>query len=330
MRQRVRILLAVIALAAIAVPSGAGASSLSAFDTALLDASGSDRLCGDAHVDSVGDVEGATDVLNGYSHWNESVDADAVRGRPGSSGVDPNSLKGTAGRGDPPPPPPPGGGNGGTINVYFHVIRNSLGAGDVSDSRITQQMTVLNNAFSSWGWTFVFQNTDRHNNSIWYTAGPGPTSDSYKTQLHEGTADDLNVYTSSPSGGILGWATFPWQYASAPGRDGVVILNQSTPGGNASPYNLGDTLVHEVGHWMGLYHTFQGGCQGGGDQVTDTPAEKSPAYGCPAGRDSCKTKPGTDPIHNFMDYTDDSCMFEFTTGQDGRMETMWAAYRLGK
>jgi len=221
---------------------------------------------------------------------------------------------------------------GGVINVYFHVVRRGTGVsnGDITTQMINDQMTVLNNAFGRWGWTFNLVQTTRTTNSTWYTGCYGSSESAMKNALRQGTADDLNIYSCAPSGGILGYATFPSSYQSAPKKDGVVVLYSSLPGGSAAPYNLGDTGTHEVGHWMGLYHTFQGGCNGNGDFVSDTSAEKSPAYGCPDGRDTCRNKAGLDPIFNFMDYSDDACMFEFTSGQDARMDSMFTTYRYNK
>jgi hypothetical protein len=223
---------------------------------------------------------------------------------------------------------------GGVVNVYFHVLHNTDGSGgQVTPQQINDQITVLNQAFASAGFSFVLAAVDHTNNTSWYTAGPSTQAEAQmKNALRQGSADDLNFYANNPSGGYLGWATFPWSYAGRPKDDGVVALYSSLPGGTAAPYNQGDTGTHEVGHWMGLYHTFQGGCSRNNDYVSDTPAERSPAYGCPVGRDSCAGRkyPGVDPIHNFMDYSDDSCMNEFTAGQSDRMNSMWATYRNGK
>jgi Pregnancy-associated plasma protein-A len=220
---------------------------------------------------------------------------------------------------------------GGVIDVYWHTITNTSGQGALSSQAINAQINVLNNAFAASGWSFRLVATDTTANNSWFTMGSGSVAETQaKNALRRGTADDLNIYSANLGGGLLGWATFPSSYSSRPKDDGVVVLYSSLPGGSAAPYDEGDTATHEVGHWMGLYHTFQGGCNGQGDQVSDTPAEKSPAYGCPVGRDSCRNKPGLDPIENFMDYTDDACMVEFTFGQDSRMDTQFTTYRFGK
>ncbi len=193
---------------------------------------------------------------------------------------------------------------------------------------------MLNDAYAETGFQFTLASTTTTANNTWFTAGPGTAAEAQmKSALRQGMADDLNFYTNNPGGGLLGWATFPSSYARASSNDGVVCLFSSLPGGAAAPYNLGDTGTHEVGHWLGLFHTFQGGCSrqsSGGDGVSDTPAEKSPAFGCPNGRDTCASLAGVDPITNFMDYTDDACMFQFTAGQSSRMQSQWMQYRYGK
>jgi hypothetical protein len=219
----------------------------------------------------------------------------------------------------------------GSVNipVYWHVVNQGTGIanGDIPDSQIASSISVLNAAYAATPFTFTLVATDRTTNSTWYNLRQGSKQErDMKTALRKGGANALNVYTTNPGGGLLGWATFPSNYSRSPSQDGVVILYSSVPGGTAAPYNEGDTLTHEAGHWVGLYHTFQGGCTEPGDYVSDTPAESSAAFGCPLNRNTCAAA-GLDPITNFMDYTDDSCMNTFSPGQSARADSLMAQYR---
>ncbi|HEY1180507.1 MAG TPA: zinc metalloprotease [Phytomonospora sp.] len=218
-----------------------------------------------------------------------------------------------------------------TIPVVFHVITTEDGDGDVSDELIDEQIDVLNNAYSAgeggFPTVFDFALTDvtRTADDDWYGVEPDSSAEAeMKSALHQGGMETLNLYSAGIGGGLLGWATFPSDEKGD--QDGVVMLNKSMPGNGPGPYNEGDTATHEVGHWLGLYHTFQGGCGGRGDQVGDTPAEAEPQFEC-NDRDSCPGKLGEDPFHNYMDYGTDACMTEFTAGQAVRMYKFWVGYR---
>ncbi|PFH48068.1 hypothetical protein AMATHDRAFT_76916 [Amanita thiersii Skay4041] len=218
--------------------------------------------------------------------------------------------------------------------VYFHVVSadTTLSGGNVPDSQLDAQISVMNTAYAGSGISWVKAGTTRTINSSWFNGvGPGTSSQTQmKSALRQGGRADLNVYTvgfnTGSGAGLLGYSTFPSSYAGNPTDDGVVMLYSSVPGGTAAPYNLGQTLTHEAGHWVGLYHTFEGGCSTSGDLVSDTPPESSPAFGCPTNRDTCSGG-GVDPIHNFMDYTDDACMNNFTPGQVTRLKSQMATYR---
>jgi hypothetical protein len=223
-----------------------------------------------------------------------------------------------------------------TVPVYVHVIKGVKNHGALSSRRIHRQIRVLNQAYAgrtaphshATSFRFRLKGIDRTTNRAWFRHIPGSSAEqNMKKALRVGGARALNLYTASPRpNGLLGYATFPQQYDRRPVMDGVVVNTASTPGGSMNHYSRGDTATHEVGHWLGLYHTFQGGCGQRNDFVTDTPADAEPTFGCPNGPDTCRA-PGADPIHNFMDYTYDACMNQFTRGQAERMRLHWLAYR---
>lgn len=241
----------------------------------------------------------------------------------------PGGGNGNGGGVEPPPTAVPGAGSI-VIDTYVNIICDDTGANCAgTEDQVLEQVQVLNSAFivnSPYQFQLVGQ-IRQFNNSAWLSAGPGSTAErSMKSALRQGGRGALNMYVSDPGGGLLGWATFPSSYDGNPLNDGVVVLGGSLPDGDAAPYNQGDTGTHEVGHWLGLYHTFQGGCRGSGDFVADTPAVRSPNYGCPVGADSCRKTPDDD-VFNYMDYTDDSCMFRFSDGQVVRAYEQSLQYR---
>jgi hypothetical protein len=229
----------------------------------------------------------------------------------------------------------PGAGAAIDIPVAFHVIyktdRKGKQVGNVTDAMIDDQIGVLNAAYAGTGFSFTLASVDRFEQTkkqAWFDKCY-QQDNAMKNALAISPATTLNIYTCAPSSGggtLLGYAYLPNAFPESDPRHGVVLLYASLPGGGADPYDEGDTATHEIGHYLGLYHTFQNGCSTPGDSVDDTPYEASAAFGCPTGRDTC-SQAGLDPITNFMDYTDDPCMDNFSTLQGGRMQSMVATYK---
>jgi hypothetical protein len=234
-----------------------------------------------------------------------------------------------------------------TIRVYVHVLVNPTpnpalpfdDVGRISAEKLEEQVNVLNLAYGGFGggadsgFRFRLHKVDYTENAAWYGADFGsPEELALKRALRAGKPDDLNLYVKGGIGSpnsVAGWAYMPdilEEPAEVAFLDGVVVDHRTLPGGPIPGFDLGHTATHEVGHWLGLYHTFEGGCSPWSDRVADTPAERSPAYEC-IPRDSCGGWPGLDPIHNFMDYTEDACMFGFTPGQAERSDVLSRFFR---
>lgn len=242
------------------------------------------------------------------------------------------------------------------VPVQVHIIRGT----HQKDRRVTRAQarrlfSVLQGGFAGQqdrsmvptGIRFQLNKITVSRNDRWFHARPGSRADtSMKRALHRGKRRVLNIYLNNlndGSGSLLGVARFPWLAAKYPKRDGITINVAALPGGKAGGYNLGDTVIHEAGHWFGLLHTFEGACDGPGDYVNDTPAEAEPSFECEVSRDSCPTdRPAgwvtgdpeppaaLDPVRNFMDYSYDRCMKHFTADQRTRAVTLFMRYRYGR
>jgi hypothetical protein len=241
------------------------------------------------------------------------------------------------------------------IQVVVHVVWNTA-AQNISDAQIKSQIDVLNRDYrmtnSDIGKVPAVWQSVRGDARIEFflaTKDPNgnPTNGITRTQTQATSfaqignaiksvatgganpwpADKyLNIWVApritSPQGDLLGYAQFPGGPAAT---DGVVILHSAfgTNGTAAAPYNKGRTATHEIGHWLNLFHIWGDdgtGC-GGSDQVADTPNSAGPNYGCPTfPHVTCGNGPNGDMFMNYMDYTDDACMYMFTAGQAKRMQ----------
>ena len=241
-----------------------------------------------------------------------------------------------------------------TIPVVVHVVYNTT-AENISDAQIQSQITVLNqdfrrlnadvantpSAFSGLvgdaNIEFCLATTDPNGNPtngvlrVPTTATSFGTNNTVKSSTSGGSnawnaSRYLNMWVCDISGSILGYAQFPGGSAST---DGVVIDYQyfGTNGTATAPFNKGRTATHEVGHWLNLFHIWGDdgtGCTGS-DQVTDTPNAAGSNVGCPAfPRVTCSNGPNGDMFMNYMDYTDDACMYMFSNGQVARMQALFA------
>ncbi|EPS36156.1 hypothetical protein H072_10265 [Dactylellina haptotyla CBS 200.50] len=224
-----------------------------------------------------------------------------------------------------------------TIKVHMHniYVNQSTAGAYITEDDIMKQFDVINDNYASTGVSFILGNVTFTENAAWAKSTRGTQNEvKMKKALRQGGYNELNLYFRPIGGNLLGYCTFPEDTKEGSEvfwADGCTVLQSTVPGGATKPYDEGKTATHEIGHWLGLFHTFQGGCRGG-DMVDDTPAQETATGGCPEGKDTCRGTefPGLDPIHNYMDYSDDPCMTEFTAGQAARIYQSWDRYRAPK
>ncbi|KAH6622465.1 hypothetical protein C7974DRAFT_473738 [Boeremia exigua] len=220
------------------------------------------------------------------------------------------------------------------IDVYMQILSadGTEEGGDISDTTIEAQLRILDDAFRPVGFRFALKETIRTVNAEWYynLKIATPYENQVSLALRKGGNDTLNIYMMGGLGtSTQAWASLPSDLQWRPLYDGVFQNGTVFLGGSDPNFRQGGTLIHEVGHWFGLYHTFANGCEKSYDYVADTPIEDQPLGlgGCEIGRDSCPDQPGLDSIHNYMSYSDDECRNSWTPGQIQRMREQMAKFR---
>jgi len=207
------------------------------------------------------------------------------------------------------------------VKIAWHVIHQDNSVGNISDQQIAQQVTWLNNTFADHDFIFTLDIIDRTVNNDWFNDMYDTYDAIAKQALNIDSYHYLNVYTSNIFiDGVAGYAYMPNQWPEGSYMHGIVLDYRTLP--YAGGYD-GDVATHEVGHYLGLNHTFYNNCTTGNDGVDDTPAHHEDyLWQCNNNLDSCPTLPGNDPVHNYMTYTSNSCQWEFTPGQKDRMHAM--------
>ncbi|KAG9225708.1 hypothetical protein CCMSSC00406_0007565 [Pleurotus cornucopiae] len=216
------------------------------------------------------------------------------------------------------------------LNVYWHVVRlnETEEGGDTNPLFINTSIDIMNYHFKDAGIRWNLVNVSRTTNEVWFRNVSGNSTGEFemKQALKKGGKADLNVYSvDNTYETAFGWATFPYEYPLNPEwMDGVVVRHTTLPGDFEGKHR-GKTLLHEAGHWCGLYHVFMNSCDEPGDYVDDTPPQEA-QYECIFPRSSC-IKGQWDPLYNIMDYTSDYCQSQFTPGQNQRMREQLKMYR---
>jgi len=213
-----------------------------------------------------------------------------------------------------------------TVPLHIHVLQDSQGSNPTSTAIIDATVARLNAGFSRAGFVFQIQSVETVVNDSWAQIPKNNRSalDDISATLNVGSRDSANIYIHLLEG-LCGVASLPY----AEERYEAAYLDyRCIPGGEES--DAYDTVIHEMGHFLGLFHTFApepNGCRGKGDYVSDTPFQKVPHFECKR-YDTCPKKPGLDPVRNHMDYTGDSCGHRFTRQQIALMRYAHSYYRL--